>query len=810
MVIDLFADSLRMKAMEIKEFIEDQSPLDTRQLKRLRRMNRSMKARCRRMRQAWREHDPDIDTVDYDCLEELDEIVEEARYEVTMTAEVAYAVLAENGFPRTTRSRRGCDDEEQTVMEQGKAVNVRHGADEAYTHAKPTGGRTRGQESIQQIEARDNLPLRPTRPETMKPKTRYAESTRRNPPQEKWEVSRGDNNEDNTSQRQLESLQQGRRPTRRQVTRGDSESKRRHGRILSEDDDSDESRAVEPTEKKAREATIKATPVERTEDGARKKRLANEYREYTEAFEEWTKKTGHGLNRQEAGELHENIKRLLQERDEIWNENQEGFRNEEKYGLMKLQYDMAKKSLGDMSNWIDINITMRAATRDEKDGKPGATADLAKEKQGNNEATKTLSKSQQYPMGGLETNKGRDGSSRMDACDADNNSTKAAQTRTSHWCEFTKWPNQQMCKTGGEEAPTIHDSDTSSDGTRATDEIDTSSEDETTEERTTGSESSTVDSGEETVTELTHDRRYGNDGIKSQETEDNDRHGADIDAKDVHMVTPEAALVDHREDTTTLPNGIRHVYITRKDLGSAFFVALPKTRASQHWCIIRANAARPTIDYRNSRLTIRTDKLRALAGAMAEEENAVYIPISSQKQTERFGIYISPKMSTHAFVGPFEAPAINDGGGTPAPNNNEVAESRDSGKRPTTVGRPMLEVGGGDRAPAPTYTGPLGTPLNRQNQSERALTEEPPPRSAPRESRRDTNGAPPLPPQLQGHVNEGQTDDGGEIGDAAARRRAIARHKPQPNRPPERTGRSRAAQAALTPPAQGGGRPQQQ
>ena len=104
-VIDLFADSLRMKAMEIKEFIEDQSPLDTRQLKRLRRMNRSMKARCRRMKQAWREHDPDVDDVDNDCLEELDGIVENTKNEVTETAEIAYAVLAKHGFRRTMRSR---------------------------------------------------------------------------------------------------------------------------------------------------------------------------------------------------------------------------------------------------------------------------------------------------------------------------------------------------------------------------------------------------------------------------------------------------------------------------------------------------------------------------------------------------------------------------------------------------------------------------------------------------------------------------------------------------------------------------------
>ena len=39
------------------------------------------------------------------------------------------------------------------------------------------------------------------------------------------------------------------------------------------------------------------------------------------------------------------------------------------------------------------------------------------------------------------------------------------QSKTSHWCEFTKtWPDPEICITCGEEAPVLYDSDTCSSG----------------------------------------------------------------------------------------------------------------------------------------------------------------------------------------------------------------------------------------------------------------------------------------------------------------------------------------------------------
>ena len=34
------------------------------------------------------------------------------------------------------------------------------------------------------------------------------------------------------------------------------------------------------------------------------------------------------------------------------------------------------------------------------------------------------------------------------------------ESKTSHWCEFSGWPGPEICKTCGEEAPVLYDSDT--------------------------------------------------------------------------------------------------------------------------------------------------------------------------------------------------------------------------------------------------------------------------------------------------------------------------------------------------------------
>ena len=48
--------------------------------------------------------------------------------------------------------------------------------------------------------------------------------------------------------------------------------------------------------------------------------MANEYEEYAEAFEEWSKDRSHGLDEKQISDLHDNIKRLVEERNRVWNE----------------------------------------------------------------------------------------------------------------------------------------------------------------------------------------------------------------------------------------------------------------------------------------------------------------------------------------------------------------------------------------------------------------------------------------------------------------------------------------------------------
>ena len=101
-VINMFAESLRAKAIEIEEYIdENKTPLKLRQLEQLQCMTESMRDRCRRMKEAWREHDPKIHNQNADCLDELNEIVKSTRAEVAKTSSKAYAVLQLHGKETT-------------------------------------------------------------------------------------------------------------------------------------------------------------------------------------------------------------------------------------------------------------------------------------------------------------------------------------------------------------------------------------------------------------------------------------------------------------------------------------------------------------------------------------------------------------------------------------------------------------------------------------------------------------------------------------------------------------------------------------
>ena len=93
-VITSFATSLREKAIEIEEYIdENERPLKQKQRERLERMTNSMEDRCQRMRAAWQEHDPDVHNEDAEFLGELNEVVKSIKAEVAETSKKVYKVL---------------------------------------------------------------------------------------------------------------------------------------------------------------------------------------------------------------------------------------------------------------------------------------------------------------------------------------------------------------------------------------------------------------------------------------------------------------------------------------------------------------------------------------------------------------------------------------------------------------------------------------------------------------------------------------------------------------------------------------------
>ena len=257
----------------------------------------------------------------------------------------------------------------------------------------------------------------PTWAVEMNPKTSCATSTRKaehhgGPSRERWRAFESDNNAVNSNQRKLGGLRQEQCPTKKQKTSGSGNSQRNmSGSGNSEREvsgsgnsdgngssDSDESGAGKPNKKEARGAAINATPAEQPATRSKYENLVKDSRKCTKAFKERSKREGHGHDRREIRKLLENINKLLIERSQCWSENQEEFRKETNYSLMKLQYEMALKSLGDVASWIEITENTREITRDEMDGDLSKTASLPPKARGKKEAALTLSPLRECPV----------------------------------------------------------------------------------------------------------------------------------------------------------------------------------------------------------------------------------------------------------------------------------------------------------------------------------------------------------------------------------------------------------------------------
>ena len=268
------------------------------------------------------------------------------------------------------------------------------------------------------------------------------------------------------------------------------------------------------------------------------------------------------------------------------------------------------------------------------------------------------------------------------------------------------------------------------------------------------------------------------------------------------MITEDTALIDHEKDRVELPRGINQLYTTQEKWGNAFHIQLPTTGKDQYWCIVRADTERQTIDYKSSRLSIRVDKLREIMKLAAKENNTVYTPVSSHKQSGQFGIYVSPKMTTHAFVGPFKATQCT-GGEAPATPDLEIPELPDS----------------------------KITQVTKTPQTDRALRRETPQEGKPKIHqvagcspvlgyttlpRGRALGKPPSKDKLHEHVtdawphhaNKSGTHSNRHVKSAAAGRRAIDRQRRKPNRPPEPQENLQTNRRARNQPVSGGARRQ--
>ena len=124
-VITSFATSLREKAIEIEEYIdENEKPLRQKQKERLQRMTTSMEDRCQRMRAAWQEHDPNVHRKDAEFLEELNEVVRSVEAEVAETSKEACRVLQpQRSGQNPKRTNKEQQNEESLRAEKPRTDN---------------------------------------------------------------------------------------------------------------------------------------------------------------------------------------------------------------------------------------------------------------------------------------------------------------------------------------------------------------------------------------------------------------------------------------------------------------------------------------------------------------------------------------------------------------------------------------------------------------------------------------------------------------------------------------------------------------
>ncbi len=112
-------------------------------------------------------------------------------------------------------------------------------------------------------------------------------------------------------------------------------------------------------------------------------------------------------------------------------------------------------------------------------------------------------------------------------------------------------------------------------------------------------------------------------------------------------------VINRRRKEVKTPYGVGQVYIKGNN-EELTRIKFPQANRNQYWQAIKIGAAPKTIKiHPKSGFTLDRDRLLKQVDSFIDEDDAVYRPVVAPGEVDIFGVYLSPLVRTHVFVGPF-------------------------------------------------------------------------------------------------------------------------------------------------------------
>ena len=131
-------------------------------------------------------------------------------------------------------------------------------------------------------------------------------------------------------------------------------------------------------------------------------------------------------------------------------------------------------------------------------------------------------------------------------------------------------------------------------------------------------------------------------------------------------------IVNQMQDTVRLPNG----YMETGIKGALIQIELPQGNRNQHWRVLKLSTEKQMVAYPKSNLRLPTGLLQRMVKSFKGTEDDTYSPIRTSGEVKIFGMYMSPLLQTHVFVGLFTV-TTGEGLATTPTNDKHKPSKRD-------------------------------------------------------------------------------------------------------------------------------------